>query len=181
MLIVVLESPSNIRAAYHPYIFVHVPFIPPSHQLHASSCTQPCMPVFIFWIAYLSSQNTEKYMYSLKIPIPHPFFLSTATQYFWPGVTSHQPLFDIYHNQLQRLFPLSCLFLLRLPGYTHILVPSKDDVKPIKQASQIPMFNIFERFQRVPQQSERTYLKETQLKCKPETCTVKRDPFTFIW
>ena len=43
------------------------------------------------------------------------------------------------------------------------------------------MFNIFEIFQRVPQQSERPYFKETQLKCKPETSTVERDPFTFIW
>ena len=124
----------------------------------------------MFWIAYLSSQNTGKYMYSLKIPIPHPIFPSTATQYFWPRVTSHKPLFDICHNQLQRLFPpILFLFLLQFPGYPHILVPSKDDVKPIKQASQIPMFNIFEKFQRVPQQSERPYLKETQLKCKPET------------
>ena len=44
-------------------------------------------------------------------------------------------------------------------GY-HILVHSKDDVKPIKYTSQIPMFNIFERFQRVPQQSERPYLRK---------------------
>ena len=80
-------------------------------------------------------------MYSLKIPIPHPFFLSTATQYFLPRVTSHKPLFDIYHNQLKRLFHPILFFLLQLPGYPHILVPSKDDVKPIKHASKKPMFN----------------------------------------
>ena len=102
---VILESPSNIRAAYHPY-----PTPPPSNQLHASNCTQPNMPVFIFWIAHLSSQNTEIYMYSLKIPIPHPFFrgslsnpLLTATQYFLPCITPHKPLFDFYYNQLQHL------------------------------------------------------------------------------
>ena len=58
---VVLESPSNVRAAYHPY-----PTPSKSHQLHESSCTQPCMSVFIFWIAYLSSQNTGKYIYILS-------------------------------------------------------------------------------------------------------------------
>ena len=133
------------------------------------------MPVFIFWIAYLSSQNNsqDSYTPSFLPEYSHPVFL--------PRVTSHKPLFDIYHNQLQRLFPPILFFLLQLPGYPHILVPSKDDVKHIKQASQISIFNIYERFQRVPQQSERPYLKETQLKCKPETCTVKRDPFTFIW
>ena len=99
-------------------------------------------------------------MYSLKIPVPHPFFLSTATQFFWPRVTSHKPLFDIYHNQLQRLFLPIFFFLIQLPGYPHILVPSKDDVKPMKQAAQIHMFNIFERFQRVLQHSERPYLRK---------------------
>ena len=43
------------------------------------------------------------------------------------------------------------------------------------------MFNIIERIQRVPQQSEVPYLKETQPECKPETYNVKLDPFTFIW
>ena len=43
------------------------------------------------------------------------------------------------------------------------------------------MFNILETIQIVPQQSEGPYLKETQPECKPETCTVKRDPLTFIW
>ena len=45
---------------------------------------------------------------------------------------------------------------------------------------QIPMFNILEIIQRVLQQSVGPYLKEAQPKCKPETCSVKRDPFTFI-
>ena len=43
------------------------------------------------------------------------------------------------------------------------------------------MFNVLEIIQRVSQQSGGSYLKETQPECKPETCTVKRDPFTFIW
>ena len=62
---------------------------------------------------------------------------------------------------------------LPIPPY----IPSQDFVKPIKQTS---MFNIFERIRRVPQQRGRPYLKETQPERKPETCTVKRDPFTFI-
>ena len=122
MPIVILESPSNIRAAYHPYRHRH-------RHPHHTNCTQSCMPVFIFWIA---SQNTGKCMYHLKIPITHPFFRSsisipllTATQYFWPWVTPHKPLFDFYHNQLQHLFPYLFFFLLQLPGHPHI--PSQDD------------------------------------------------------
>ena len=45
----------------------------------------------------------------------------------------------------------------------------------------IPMFNIFEKIRSVPQQSEGPYLKETREEWKAETCTWKRDPFTFIW
>ena len=63
----------------------------------------------------------------------------------------------------------------QLPGPPHI--PSQDDVKPIKKTSQI---HIFERIRRVPKQSGEPYLKETQPERKPEICTVKRDPFTFI-
>ena len=44
----------------------------------------------------------------------------------------------------------------------------------------MPMFNTFERIRSVPQQSKGPYLKETQPEWKPETCTVKRDLFTFI-
>ena len=88
---------------------------PPPHSscMHLVAHNHACMPV-IFRSAYLSSQNTGEYMYSLKIPIPYPFFRSsisypflTATQYFWPRVTPHKPLFDFYHSQLQHLFPLS--------------------------------------------------------------------------
>ena len=43
------------------------------------------------------------------------------------------------------------------------------------------LFNTFDRIWRVPQQSGGPYLKETQPQCKPETCTGKRNPFTFIW
>ena len=43
------------------------------------------------------------------------------------------------------------------------------------------MFNILVIIQKVPQQSEGPYLKEKQPECKPETCTMKRDPFIFIW
>ena len=53
---------------------------PPPYQLHASIVAHnhaSCMPVFR--IAYHSSQNTGKCMYSLKIPIPYPFFRSSIS------------------------------------------------------------------------------------------------------
>ena len=108
----ILEPPSNFfRAAYHPY---RIHPLPPSHQLHTytfkPSCTQPCLSVSIFWIAYLSSPNTAKYMYFPKIPISP--ILSSRVVYT----------------------PLSMwVFLPQLPGPPHI--SSQDDVKPIKQTS----------------------------------------------
>ena len=109
---VVFESPSNgFRAAYHPNN-------PASHQLHAPSCTQSCMPVFIFWIAYHSSPNSGVLMYFLKIPIPCHFFRSgisnpilTPHPVCLPWLTPHKPLFDFYHNQLKHLFPLSIFYI----------------------------------------------------------------------
>ena len=78
----VLEPPSNFfRAAYHPY-GKH------PHQLHTytfkPSCTQPHMPVFIFWIAYMSSPKTAKYMYFLKIPLSP--ILSSRVVYITPSL-----------------------------------------------------------------------------------------------
>ena len=157
---VVLELPTNIRAAYHHYPYT--PLLYPTSCMHLVAHNHACP----FYFPNLSSQNTGKYMYmySLKISIPHPFSRSsisnpllTATQYFWPWVTPHKPLFDFYHYQFRHLFPLSFL-LLHLPGHPHIL--SQSDVKPIKQSLQLPIFNIFERIQWVPQQSEGPYLKE---------------------
>ena len=104
---VVLESPSN------PHISPTPP-PPSSNQLHAPSCTQPCMPVFIFWIAYQSSPNSGKHMYFLKIPITHHFFRSdisnallTPRPFFLLWLTPHKSLFDVYQNQLEHLVPLS--------------------------------------------------------------------------
>ena len=48
----------------------------------------------------------------------------------------------------------------------------------VSHLSHVPVFNIFER---IHQQSGEPYLMETQQERKLEICTVKRDPFTFIW
>ena len=172
---VVLESPPNIRAAYHPY-----PNTPPhpTSCMHLVAHNHACP--FLFSEFRISRPKIEGNA-CILLRFPYPILSSgvvLVTPFLQPPsiLTPHKPLFDFYHNQLQHLFPLS--FLLNLPGHPHI--PSQDGVKPIKQASQMPMFNISKRIQRTHQQSEGPYLKETQLECKPETCTVKRDPLTFI-
>ena len=91
------------------------------------------MPVFIFWIAYLFSPNTGKYIYFLKIHIS-PFLSSRVVcvspslhpiQYIWTWLTPHQPLFVFWIN-----FNISSyVFLPQLPDPPHI--SSQDYFKPI--------------------------------------------------
>ena len=143
---VVLESPSNVfRAPYHST----PPPPPASHQLHAPSCTQPCLTIFIFWIAYISSPNSRKHVYFLKIPIPYHFFRSGISN---PLLTPHpvfftmtnptqsdKPLFDLYYNQIQHLFPLSIFYFSypALPVY-----PFKMTLTPLKRRRKY-LYSIF--------------------------------------
>ena len=105
---VVFESPYNVlEPRLTPTLTPPLPTscIPVCSNLvvHNHSC-----PVFICWIAYLSSQNTGKRVYLLKIPIFPAVFRSgirnpllSPTQYVWPWLTPHQPLFAYCHYQLQ--------------------------------------------------------------------------------
>ena len=100
--------------------------------------------------------SQDSYTPSFLPEYSHQVFLTPSYLTQTPCLTSIIINFNVS-------FPLSCSFFTSVTRYPHILVPSKDDVKPIKQTSQIPMFNIFERFQRVPQQSERPYLRKRSL------------------
>ena len=105
-----------------------VPLIPPPHQFaciynvvaHSHAC-----PFLFSESRFFRPKIQGNTCILSRFPIPHPFFPSTATQYFWPRVTSHKPLFDIYHNQFQTsLSPYLVFFftsVTRISPYTSTL------------------------------------------------------------
>ena len=175
------------RAAYHPY--------PYPHCLPTSCIPIPSNPVankhswpFLFSespISLSKIQGTFLYMYFLKIPIflffsrsgirnpvltPHPEFLA---------LTNSTPTLVCPLSLLTSTFPSSYLFYHSYPVLP--IFPLKITLNPLNRRRKYICSTFSREFKRVPQQSGVRYLEESQQKWKVETCSVKRDPFTFIW
>ena len=125
------------------------------------------MSVFIFWIAYLSSPNTGKYVYFLKIPIS-PILSSRLVyvtpslhpiQFFLLWLNQHLPLFVFFHNQLQHLLPP--FFNLSYPAI--LIYPLKMTLTPLNRRRTYLCSISSREFEECPNKAEdRTWRKRSQ-------------------
>ena len=136
------------------------------------------------------------------LPSYHPFFSLVSQSYkslriilffldFYQKIvkrvvspsTKHpqQPLFVFCYNKLQHLFFFTYLYFWpQLPTPSpYNLTGWRETHKDIRRTYQCSTSS--REFEECLNKAGGLFLKETQPEWKPETCTGKRDPFTFIW